>query len=223
MAKFNHSRRFGVEMEVHTRLSDTNLARAITIGFERDGINQTCNAEGYHHTTRNHWKIVSDSSLTVRGWEIVSPPLKGYNGRKEIESVCKTLNALRTAGQPTVTVSKQTGLHVHHDAADKRRPDRVLVARDSRRPLWYIRDASRNLLWIASTKSILAQGLWRVSRPNYKGLEGWLNLHTSFSGIQSDYRRLMEIPAGTTCALTPRQAEGVAAQVTRYSSIVRMF
>ena len=105
---FNPNRTFGVEIETTTNRRASTLADAISAEFDRQGINQTCQAEGYNHHTRNHWKVVSDA--TVRGWEVVSPPLKGLEAKEEISAV---LTALRTLG---CGVSIGTGLHVHHDA-----------------------------------------------------------------------------------------------------------
>lgn len=78
-----------------------------------------CEVEGYNHTTRNHWKITSDSSIQIspgmfngQCGELVSPPLSGVNG---IEQVRKVITALSDAGG---TVNKTCGFHVHVDAND---------------------------------------------------------------------------------------------------------
>lgn len=75
-------------------------------------------AEGYNHSTRNHWKVVFDCSLQkTPSWEgnwapaeIVSPILNGEDGLQAIERVC---NVLESIG---VRVNKSCGVHVHHDA-----------------------------------------------------------------------------------------------------------
>lgn len=113
MARFNADRTFGVEIEVTTRHSAQTLAERINNEFAQRGINQQCHPEGYNHNTRPYWKIVSDAS--VRGWEIVSPPMKGLAAYEEIKAVCAGLKAV---GNLAVTVDRSTGLHVHHDAAD---------------------------------------------------------------------------------------------------------
>lgn len=96
------NRSFGVEIEF-ANLGELAAARAI----EAAGIE--CHPEGYNHTTRSWWKVVSDSSC---GYEAVSPPLHGEEGIAEVQKVVK---ALREAG---ATVNKNCGLHVHHDARD---------------------------------------------------------------------------------------------------------
>lgn len=105
---FNPNRTFGVEIETTTNRRAATLASGIQQEFNNRGINQTCHAESYNHQTRAHWKIVSDA--TVRGWEVVSPPLKGLEAKEEISAV---LTALRNLG---CGVNIGTGLHVHHDA-----------------------------------------------------------------------------------------------------------
>jgi len=110
MAKYNPNRLFGVEIEVATTKSNRVVANAINAEFLHQGINQACEAQSYNHNTQQIWKVVQDSS--VRGWEIVSPPMKGSQGLMELSAVCKALNALE------VKVNTTTGLHVHHDARD---------------------------------------------------------------------------------------------------------
>lgn len=97
-------RRFGVEIEfVNNRYGMREIATKIT----EAGI--VCCAEGYNHTTRAWWKIVTDSSC---GFELVSPPLSGVEGLKQIETVCKILADCGS------NVNKNCGLHVHHNASD---------------------------------------------------------------------------------------------------------
>lgn len=104
------NRTYGVEIEfVGDRYMVLEAVREL--GIE-------CHIEGYNHETRNHWKIVSDSSVRANrnqngsGWELVSPILKGRDGLEQIKKVCK---ALKIAG---AAVNRSCGLHVHHDAAD---------------------------------------------------------------------------------------------------------
>ena len=96
---FIFNRTFGVEMEiVHDNKS--NVCRAIrNAGVE-------CIIEGYNHTTRTHWKIVSDASVTG-GFEVVSPVLKGEEGLNDLKKVC---DALMNVG---AKIKKCCGLHVH--------------------------------------------------------------------------------------------------------------
>lgn len=68
--------------------------------------------EGYNHTTRPHWKLVTDSSLNGNDtFELVSPILVGEAGLRELEKVCWVLDLC------DVKVNESCGLHVHIDAA----------------------------------------------------------------------------------------------------------
>lgn len=101
---FNH--RFGVEIEAYN-CSRERLAREL-----RDAGIQV-SVEGYNHDTRNHWKLVTDSSLEGRDtFELVSPVLVGEEGLKELETVCWVLDAC------DVKVNESCGFHVHMDASD---------------------------------------------------------------------------------------------------------
>lgn len=101
---FNH--RFGVEIEAYN-CSRERLAREL----QDAGIQVS--VEGYNHDTRNHWKLVTDSSLEGRDtFELVSPILVGEEGLKELETVCWVLDAC------DVKVNESCGFHVHMDASD---------------------------------------------------------------------------------------------------------
>lgn len=108
---FNTERTFGVEIEFFNA-----TPQAVIAEMERRGI--AVKFEGYNHTTRRHWKIVTDVSVTGvgtgvgRGLEIVSPPLKGWEGIEELRQI---LEGLETVG---ARVDKSCGLHIHHDAKD---------------------------------------------------------------------------------------------------------
>ena len=68
--------------------------------------------EGYNHTTRPHWKLVTDSSISGNDtFELVSPILVGEAGLRELEKVCLVLDLC------DVKVNGSCGLHVHIDAA----------------------------------------------------------------------------------------------------------
>ena len=109
---FNNQRTFGVEIEFF--LGRTNMrgehAEEVAQAVRNQGVE--CRVEGYNHTTRPHWKIVTDSSVRYEGLEIVSPPLKGQDGLNQLEKVLKALN------QVGAKVDKTCGIHVHHDASD---------------------------------------------------------------------------------------------------------
>ncbi|WP_289074463.1 amidoligase family protein [uncultured Bacteroides sp.] len=103
---YTFTRKFGIEIEAYncTREKLASELRAA-------GINVA--VEGYNHTTRNHWKLVTDSSLTGNNtFELVSPVLVGEAGLKELEKVCWVLEYC------DVKVNDSCGLHIHMDAAD---------------------------------------------------------------------------------------------------------
>ena len=101
---FNH--RFGVEIEAYN-CSRERLAREL----QDAGIQVS--VEGYNHDARNHWKLVTDSSLEGRDtFELVSPILVGEDGLHELETVCWVLDAC------DVKVNESCGFHVHMDASD---------------------------------------------------------------------------------------------------------
>ena len=102
-AEFNENRTFGIEVEF-TQPTDRHLvARAL----REAGINAI--DEGYNHTTKNYWKVITDASC---GNELVSPVLKGHEGLEEVKKVCAVLNSL--GGK----VDKRCGVHVHHYVGD---------------------------------------------------------------------------------------------------------
>jgi Putative amidoligase enzyme len=98
------NRQFGVEIEAYG-IEKGKLAELIrNAGVE-------CHAEGYNHTTRRHWKIVTDGSLDgINTFEIVSPILEGTLGIEELQKVCEVLETAR------VKINKSCGLHIHFDA-----------------------------------------------------------------------------------------------------------
>ena len=89
-------RRFGVELE---------LIFPRSVG--RSEINGALAAAGLVG-----WAARSDGSLSVGGWEVVSPVLAGEDG---IEQVRKATRALRGIG---ATVNRSCGMHVHHEVRD---------------------------------------------------------------------------------------------------------
>lgn len=102
----NFNRKFGVEIECYG-VSKRQLCDEIN----RLGV--PCSIEGYNHSTRAHWKIVTDSSIEgTRGdeCEIVSPPLDGIDGLEQLEKVCEALRTCRAL------INKTCGLHIHFDA-----------------------------------------------------------------------------------------------------------
>jgi len=99
---FNEERTFGVEIEFTTATRE-EVARLMNA----KGV--SAYVEGYNHSTKNHWKVITDSSC---GYELVSPPLKGREGMEQLRKACE---ALKEAG---AKVDRRCGLHVHHDIND---------------------------------------------------------------------------------------------------------
>lgn len=100
------TRKFGVEIEAYNA-SSTAVLRAVRRQFI------DCFSESYNHTTRPHWKIVSDSSISGQNpFELVSPILEGEEGLKEVKKVCKALKEVNAK------VNSSCGLHVHINASD---------------------------------------------------------------------------------------------------------
>ncbi|MCC8153997.1 MAG: amidoligase family protein [Tannerellaceae bacterium] len=103
---YTFTRKFGVEIEAYNCLQSTVIRALREEGIE-------VRSESYNHTTRPHWKIVSDSSLRGnRTFELVSPILEGEAGLKELKKVCIILEA------QGVKVNSSCGLHIHFDAAN---------------------------------------------------------------------------------------------------------
>ena len=106
--------KFGVEIEMY----NVNPDMLITV-LQTKGI--LCRKEGYNHSSRSHWKLVTDStirdnqgrnnynSLSNGCWELVSPILNGMDGMKELREVCLALYFI------DAKVNKSCGLHIHHD------------------------------------------------------------------------------------------------------------
>ena len=103
---YTFNRRFGIEIEAYNCRMDV-----LVDALREEGIQVS--AENYNHTTRNHWKSVTDSSLSGNNtFELVSPVLEGQNGLKELKKVCWVLDACG------VKVNASCGLHIHFDAAN---------------------------------------------------------------------------------------------------------
>jgi hypothetical protein len=95
---------FGIEIEMY------NVDSSI-VAYQLTSAGIPCNVEGYNHTTRGHWKIVGDGSISGQGaCELVSPVLNGADGLAQIDRVCMVLEA------NNAKVNRSCGLHVHHDA-----------------------------------------------------------------------------------------------------------
>lgn len=112
--QFDQDRTFGVEIEAFG-VDRYTLAQAL------NNAGVPCVVESYNHTTRNHWKVVTDASVfdnygrSANSFELVSPPLKGADGLEQVKRVCEIL------GRLGAKVNKTCGLHIHHDARDYNR------------------------------------------------------------------------------------------------------
>ena len=104
------NRTFGVEIEclVPSAVGREGLAEAL----RASGLQ--ARYEDYNHRIRPHWKVTTDSSVSAdpnyTTLELVSPVLKGDEGRAQLRVACEVL---RRAG---AKVNKSCGLHVHHGA-----------------------------------------------------------------------------------------------------------
>ena len=104
--EFSFNRSFGIELETYG-----TTRQALIAAFREQGL--TLNDESYNHTTRTHWKVVSDSSISGgNGNEIVSPVLFGLDGINQIK---KATIALNKAG---AKVNNSCGFHVHFGITD---------------------------------------------------------------------------------------------------------
>lgn len=100
----SNARAFGVEIEFH------GDSRTLASEMRTRGLN--CEVEGYNHdVSRYRWKIVPDGSVS-NGAELVSPILQGEAGYNALRLAS---DALRAAG---CSVTRDTGLHVHHEVRD---------------------------------------------------------------------------------------------------------
>lgn len=100
------SRKFGIEIEAYG-VNQTYLLDSL----RRAGIE--CKSERYNHTTRPHWKVVSDSSISGSNpFELVSPILEGESGLRQVKQVCKALQKVKAK------VNSSCGMHVHINARD---------------------------------------------------------------------------------------------------------
>jgi len=104
-----NTRKFGIEIEFVNANRETLAEKLVANGIP-------CFYEGYNHTTRGHWKIVTDA--TVRGgYELVSPPLQGEAGLLEVKKVLAIMHECKRNPDMDM-VNMSCGLHVHLDASD---------------------------------------------------------------------------------------------------------
>lgn len=104
---YTFNRNFGIEIEAYNCTRE-KLARELKAAGIRVQV------EGYNHTDHtDHWKLVTDSSLSGNNtFELVSPILHGEQGVEEVEKVCWVLDLCNAK------VNESCGLHIHMDAAN---------------------------------------------------------------------------------------------------------
>lgn len=106
LTNFNFNHTFGIEIEAFG-LDKQELADEL----RRAGIETEI--ESYNHQTRNHWKIVTDSSINGnQAFELVSPKLQGENGLRQLKTVILIVRGLEAK------VNRSCGLHIHFDASE---------------------------------------------------------------------------------------------------------
>lgn len=101
--------RFGIEIECRrpqawNHVSRDSVQERVAQALRDAGLRAS--SESYNHTTRSHWKVIYDASSDI---EVVSPPLSGEAGLRDVKTVMRTL---RTLG---FRVSASEGMHVHVD------------------------------------------------------------------------------------------------------------
>ena len=74
------------------------------MGLNR-AIRQRCGVKNYY----KNWQVVEDLSLAINGREIISPPLSGEKGVKNLVAVCDLI------AENNITLSQRCGLHIHVD------------------------------------------------------------------------------------------------------------
>lgn len=123
------NRRFGIELETargtmrtcwEDRIADHRPVHAAAEAMRDQGLD--AHPEAYNHSTRNHWKVTYD--CTVTGVEAVSPILRGDDGYAELLAATRGLKA---AG-----ANPGGGIHVHHDCTDLDQDDLANVATNLR-------------------------------------------------------------------------------------------
>lgn len=101
---FEFNNRFGIEIEAYNC-----EARALANALNGAGL--PCQTESYNHSTRSHWKLTSDSSLSgFNTFELVSPILEGNDGLNQIKLATYVLK------DREAKVNMSCGVHIHFDA-----------------------------------------------------------------------------------------------------------
>ena len=127
-------RSYGVEIE---SLAPAGITRSMLAAAIRS-VGIACEAQPWNHVVqRDKWKVITDGSLTGgshgQGVEVVSPPLVGEDGFKQLALVCGVLSEVG------MSIDNSCGLHVHVDA---RAPTRMELPAMKRLALLYIEHES---------------------------------------------------------------------------------
>lgn len=101
---FSFDRSFGIEIEAFGPSIDSVVRAIRAMGID-------CQSEHYNHTTRAHWKVVTDASVPG-GFEVVSPVLNGNDGMEQLKKVCEALKNVNAR------INRSCGLHCHLGASD---------------------------------------------------------------------------------------------------------
>jgi len=112
---FNPQRKFGVELEVCIDENCRPEDICEYIMYHVSGMTiDTGRVDEYYPSVNpiaTCWEAKSDSSISPAGFELVSPPLAGEDGLRELQDVVDTLSARCYA-------NSSCGLHVHHNIMD---------------------------------------------------------------------------------------------------------
>lgn len=104
------ARTFGVEIECY-HPTNPNIRRDIAERLTALGI--PASEQHYNHNTQTCWKIITDSSISGGTCaEVVSPILRGNEGREQLRKVMKAISELGCR------VNRTTGMHTHIGADD---------------------------------------------------------------------------------------------------------
>ena len=92
---------FGVEIECYNVIPRDLESIAAAHGL-------AMHAEAYNHTTKQHYKLVSDASIRGNnGIECVTPVLRAKQGFDSLKACCESL------AEAGAKVNRSTGLHIH--------------------------------------------------------------------------------------------------------------
>ena len=167
--------RFGVELEFVGNCS------VVTAACVAAGLN--AEDREYTHEVTSYWKVVTDGSV-CDGGELVSPPLQGEEGFRQVMTACRALQAAEG-----VTIDQRCGLHVHLEM-------RGYTARQLGRVwrTWYnnqgvasglLAPSRRDGQWcydIPDADVRVVEGLRGISREHTRGTMGYMERYRNLNG-----------------------------------------